>query len=472
VANTWYDRTTHKTVYCVHTDRYELVPLLRGKLREEFGVWPGSWPGRLLVETLGDALKQATQGKARVVSLSLKDRAAVFLGCRRHPTDACYWFFPERGLFVTSTYYRRNGCLHPWVARFNDERLADRWFGRDWTRLRPDLDYARHCGPDDVAAEDTGWDQGRTFPHPLTGGLKSPGKSYYGALCNSPFGNELLLELAKRAIDAEQLGRHDVPDLLCLSFSCNDSIGHCWGPDSQEVLDVTLRSDRLLKNLLDHLDARVGRGRYVLALSADHGVCPLPEVARRRGQAAGRISPDLLTKKAEAFLNTTFLKNGAQASWVLAAEGLWVYLNPQVLRDHHLSSSRVEQALARWLSRQPGVQKAYHRTQLTCGPLRDDPLGEQVRLSFHPERSGNVAVVLCPYHLWGSPLDKGTTHGGPHSYDTHVPLLVYGPGIRPGVSAEAVTPQAVTAILAQSLEIRPPGGAEASVPECLRKVKE
>src|SRR5262249_44617665 len=159
------------------------------------------------------------------------------MSCRSAEADACYWFFPPTGSFVTSTYYR--AALHPWVAAFNAERPADRWFNKDWERLRTDLDYAAHSGPDDVPEEDTGWDQGRTFPHPMRGGLAAPGKSYYGAIEDSPCGNELLLEFAKRAIDAERLGGGATPDLLCLSFSANDVVGHCYGPDSQEVLDMT-----------------------------------------------------------------------------------------------------------------------------------------------------------------------------------------------------------------------------------------
>src|SRR5262249_34987654 len=160
---------------------------------------------------------------------------------------------------------RPNGHVHDWVNEFNKGRPANVWYGRDWTKLRPDLDYVKYSGPDDVAAEDIGWDQGRTFPHPMKGGLDRPGRSYYEAVGNSPYGNDLLLDLAKRAIVAEGLGSRNVPDLLCLSFSANDTIGHCWGPDSQEVFDVTMRSDLVVKDLLRYLDDRVGRGRYVLA---------------------------------------------------------------------------------------------------------------------------------------------------------------------------------------------------------------
>ena len=184
-------------------------------------------------------------------------------------------------------------AYHPWVEEFNDSKAADQWFGKDWTRFRTDIDYEkwsraghrrgrgqRHCG-DGEGRPGKGLESGRsTFPHPNTGGRAKPGKEYYEALANSPFGNELLLEFAKRCVTAERLGADDVPDLLVVSFSSNDLIGHTWGPDSQEVLDVTLRSDALVADLLGFLDAKVGKDQYLLAVTADHGICPLPEVSR------------------------------------------------------------------------------------------------------------------------------------------------------------------------------------------------
>jgi hypothetical protein len=466
VGNDWYDRAAGKVVTSVESDRYQPVPPPRPDLRKNKDKTKtnGAAPLRLLMPTLGEALKEATGGKGRVVSLSLKDRAAVLPAGKK--ADACYWFNTTAGQFVTSTYYREKP--HGWVAEFNRGKLADTWFGKDWTRLCPDLDYVRYSGPDDVKGEWTGYKQGRTFPHPTTGGLKKPGKAYYEAVLNSPFGNDLLLALVKKAIDAERLGKNDIPDLLCVSFSSNDLVGHTWGPDSQEVLDVTLRSDRLIKDLLHYLDAQVGRDRYVLALSADHGICPLPEVAQSRGKKAGRIDQASLKTRANKFLNETFNDGEDPANWIEAAVYPWFYLNRGVLKDRKLESRKVEEALAGWLAKQPGIQTAYTRTRLVQGPIKDDPVGERVRQSFHPDRCGEVTVVTKPYYLMTS-LPMGTTHGTPHAYDTHVPLLVYGGGIAAKVHKEAVTPQAAAVILAHALGIKPPRGAEAPLPKGVMK---
>jgi hypothetical protein len=460
ILNDWYDRETSEPVYCATSPRYQQVPPSK-KADGTKGNGSGS-PERLLAPTFGDALKAATDGKAKVVALSLKDRASVLPGGRR--PDACYWFDVNSGNFVTSTYYR--DAVHPWVADLNKERLADKWFGKDWTRFRGDLDYEKLSGPDDVVGEGKGIGQGRTFPHPMDGGKKQIGKEYYDALYNSPFGNELLLTLAKKAIDVEQLGKHDVPDLLTLSFSCNDPIGHCWGPDSQEVLDVTLRSDRIVKELLDYLDEKVGKGNYVLIMSADHGVCPIPEVAKSQGKDAGRARGDEVKKAAAAFLREKFGDKDEKAVVIDALLDEEFYINRAWVKANKLDQHEVEDALAGWVKKQPWAQTAYTQTELSGEITSDDEIGRRVKKSFYAGRSGDVLAVVKPYYLLGGYL-TGTGHGTPHPYDTYVPLLAMGPGIKSGVRKDAVTPQAGVAILSRSLGIKPPAAAEAPVPEKL-----
>jgi Type I phosphodiesterase / nucleotide pyrophosphatase len=461
IGNEWFDRTADSSVYCVTSERYERVPPRFGgdSVEADTKKPKGVSPDRLLAPTLADALKEATGGKGRVVALSLKDRSAVLPGGRR--PDACYWLDVVNGEFITSTYYRDR--LHPWVAEFNRSAAVDTWMGKKWMRLRTELDYEKYSGPDDVVGEGTLL-FGRTFPHSLGGGGAITIKAaYYGSLYNSPFGNDVLLGLAQRAIEAEKLGSRETPDLLCLSFSSNDAIGHCWGPDSQEVLDVTLRSDEIVKQLLASLDKQVGKGRYVLALSADHGVCPLPEAARKRGADAGRIDSSLLVKNATAFLGETFHVPATDNRWVEANIGPWLYLNRALLVRHNLKQPEVEAALAGWLRKQNGVQGVYTRSQLLAGVAEEDVVGQFVRQSFHPERSGDVRIIEKPYHLLTTRL-TGTNHGTAHAYDTHVPLLVYGSGVRPGVRREAITPQAAAVILAKALGIKPPAKATAVFP--------
>ncbi len=467
VMNQWFDRKTGVLVNCSESARYKRVPA-PARIESEAGddgktnnVSPkgklaGS-PDYLLAPTLGDALKEATGGKAKVVGLSFKDRSAILPVGKSG--DAVYWLDSADGMIVTSTCYRDS--VHPWVAEFNQARVADQWFGKEWTRLRADLDYEKYSGPDKVEGEGTGTKQGVAFPHPTDGGLKKPGKNYYEALFNSPFGNEMLLELVKRAVIAEKLGQHEVTDLLVVSFSSNDAIGHCWGPDSQEVLDVTLRSDLIVAEFLKFLDKEVGAGKYTLALTADHGICPLPEVTTAKGKVAKRLSLKNMITAVEEHLNDKFGKNAGElkskARWVETVQPPWIYLNYQFIDGAGLKVADVAADVSAFFGKQDGIYRTFTTAELAADFPLNDAIGRRMKRSYFPERCGDVAFVQAPYFLIDSfTYQTGTTHGTPHSYDTHVPLIFLGPGVKPGIRLEQVTPQTVATVLAAAAGIKPP----------------
>ena len=470
INNAWMENG--ESVYCAAREPYRFV-----SSRSKAGSRSSGTPEFLLSETVGDVLKETTGGRAKVFGLSLKDRSAILTTGQR--PDAAYWF--EGGVFGTSTYYTEKihdtGRVHPWVAEFNKSKVADRWFGQEWTRFREDLDYLKWSGPDDVAGEGSGDGQGITFPHSTTGGQSKPGSPYYRALANSPFGNDLLLDFAQACVTAEGLGTRDIPDLLVISFSSNDLIGHTWGPDSQEVLDVTLRSDAVMARLLAFLDAQVGEGRYLLAVTADHGVCPLPEVtnAREKKEAekegrpfiphAARVNTKTLQDKINAHLSGS----GVQSRWVEGFDFPWIYLNPRVVKASGKSREEVAKKVAQFLEahkEQEHVARAFTRAELSGSVSPSDEMAVRAKRSFYPSRSGDVFVLLQPYCI---PYGKtGTTHGSPYSYDRHVPLLVYGPGIRGGTRSEATTPQALASIFAKWLHIRRPKDAAFPLPESLQ----
>jgi hypothetical protein len=492
VNNEWYDRGMKGDVYCAGESRFELVPppptTEPGEPAATRTFKYAGAPTRLLAPTVADVLKQYTGGRGKVFGVSLKDRSAIFPTGQR--PDGAFWF---DGRFVTSTYYA--DAVPKWVAEFNASGKADAYFGKDWVRVRPDLDYDKLAGPDKGEGEGSGVGQGVTFPHPMTGGkgkdgkpfadVKAAGAKYYDALACSPFGNELLLEFAKACIDAEHLGADDEPDLLTVSFSSNDLIGHSWGPDSHEVLDCTLRSDAVLAGLLAHLDAKVGKGRYAVILTADHGICPLPEFAAKHPERypdakdAKRVPGVALLLAAETHLREKFGKptdaTGEKAKprgWIEAPSPPYIYLNHKLASERKVPVADVADELAKWLKTQDGVAEAFTAARINGprdGTTRYD---EPVRLAYHPERSGDVYVVLKPYHLLNSPLSTsklftGTTHGTPHAYDTHVPLLVYGPGVRGGPRAESVAPLHAAPIAAKFLGVPRPAKAMYPLPRTL-----
>jgi hypothetical protein len=462
IENVWYDRRADELVSGSDEDRYDRVPTLASELPralyrgEDRGA--GS-PGRMLAPAIGESLKKATGGKGRVFAFSLKDRGAILLGGAK--VDGCYWFDGRTGTFVTSSYYRDG--LHPWAARFNRERVADRWFGKPWERLRGDVDYEKYSGPDDVIGEDNPYRLGRTFPHPMTGGLPAPGKDYYRALTWSPFGNDLMWELARRCAEAEKLGQGDTTDLLCVSFSANDTVGHAWGPDSQEVLDVTLRSDRLLAEMLAWLEKTVGKGRFFVVVASDHGVPPLLSVRKREGKSAVAMRPGLLDRLPEEYLEATLGAPLGRARYIRGSSDFNIYLDHGAIARRGLKVRDVADRVAAWQRKQPEVQAGYTEQEVREAKAPDEVL-RMVRRSFYPGRSGDIVVVTKPY-VQGS--WTGSNHGTPHPYDTHVTLLALGPGIKPGVRKERASMLLAPAILARGLGIEPPAKAEARVPDDL-----
>ena len=300
VENDWFDRKAAARVYCAQPARaFDLVPPVLVGGQPTRGTGQGFGPDRVLVETLADRLRSATGGKSRVVVLSIKDRTVAMLGGKT--PDAAYCFDTRDGRFHTGSNYRAQP--HPWVEEFNASGFVNRWVGKEWTRLRPDLDYDKLAGKDDAPGEGFGANQKRVFPHPM-GDEPTAGPRYYAAVETSPFGNEVLLELAKKAVTAEKLGTGESADLLYVSFSSNDLVGHQWGPDSHEVLDTTLRSDRLMADLLGFLDATVGKGRHTVVVTADHGISPIPE--QKKLPLAERVPIGGLLSQLPAALDEVF----------------------------------------------------------------------------------------------------------------------------------------------------------------------
>ena len=242
-------------------------------------------------------------------------------------------------------------------------------------------------------------------------------------------GNDLLWEFTKACLDGEQVGRVATHDLLFVSFSSNDIIGHSWGPDSHEVLDVTLRSDRLIAEWIVKLDLGVGAGNYTLIVTADHGVCPMPELAVKNHPDATRFNPKEIFGSLGLMLDEKFGPVGDNPElWVSKIAFPDIYLNRAAMTAAGKPVGEVETAVAQWAGNRDSMLVAFTRSTL-AGPALTDPLARRMQLGYQPERSGDVVVVNQPYCLPIGKLSFGTSHGSPHDYDTHVPILFYGAGI-------------------------------------------
>jgi hypothetical protein len=419
VANEWYDREFGRRVTSVADAEMKPVGGSSGE---------GASPRRLLVSTVADELKMTGRGKPRVIGVSFKDRSAILPVGRS--ADAAYWFDERTGHFISSTYYLTE--LPAWVRDFNSSGAVERYAGAEWKALSG-------------------------------GGLlgKLPqvaDSSLYTAVERSPFGNELLLAFAEKAVEAEQLGLRDATDVLSVSLSSNDRVGHETGPDSPEVRDISVRTDRALEDFFRFLDKRLGLDKVLVVLTSDHGVAPLPEVQAARKMPGGRI-PE---KNLRAVVEQALISRYGAGNWVLDAVYGSFYLNTELIGQKGLRPEDVQETAAEALRRVAHVARVYTRAQLEAGCLPMDRVSRRVANGFHLRRSGDVITVLEPYWIFPQ---KGTTHGSPYSYDAHLPVIFMGPGIRPGYYHRTIAINDIAPTLATLLAVETPSGSVGRVLE-------
>lgn len=403
-------------------------------------------PENLVAETLSDRLRLFTQGRGKSISIAGKPRAAIALGGR---LGQAWWFHEGVGKFVTGTYYTKE--FPSWVKGFNEKNTVGSWFGREWTLSAPEKDYV---GTDDRPYESDWYAMGRTFPHKLTGGLPSPGPQYYSSIACSPYLNDLLVQFAKAAIEGEALGKDDVPDLLSVSFSAIDRVYHLYGPFSWESQDAMLRLDKAMAELLQAAEKSAGKGNVMVVVTADHGGAAIAEEWAEAGLPAVRINPETLKSGLAAELKSRF----GQGDLVVDLEEVDLYLNQKSIADHKLDGATVRRAAAQWLNLQPEVEVAVASDDLVS---QSELMGflRALRRGYYPGRSGDVLLLLKPWRIL-TDEPAGTSHGTPYSYDSQVPLLLWGKGVKPGLFREEPSAVDVAPSVASVLEMGAPALTE------------
>lgn len=459
IGNEWPDRETGKKVSSVSDDT---AKLLAGGPAES-----GSSPRRLIASTVGDELRLATNDRAKVIGISLKDRGAILPAGRR--ANAAYWFSPQSGNMVSSDYYFKQ--LPAWVSDFNKTRPADKFFKAKWERLLPEAEYLKRAGVDSPSWENIGQTAGDTnaFPHTITGGATGPGPDFYSAIEYSPFGNDLLGSFTEQAIKNERLGQDADTDVLAVSFSSNDYVGHRYGPYSQEVMDLTLRFDRQLGALLDFVDASIGLRNTLVVFTADHGVAPTPAHVLVLGLNNGHIKSSDVLKSIRAAINARYNPNRkspdptADYIYQYSDHGTMtdafinnnLYFDRAALQRDGVSLEEIERLAGEAALTVPGIVRYFTRTQLQRGAVEaSDPIARRVMHGFYPRLSGDLILVGEPFQYPVGAISA--THGSPYSYDTRVPLLIMGSGIEQGSYFKAATPCDIAPTLAALLGIQPP----------------
>ncbi len=461
VANVWFDRETGKLAYNIEDDRYPILTEGADVDRsteidssQALASTDGRSPANILVSTFSDELAMHTAGRAKIFGVSVKDRGAVTLAGH---SGKAFWFSKAIGEFITSSYYYDE--VPDWVNAWNQQKKPSAFAGKSWELLQ---DRSAYLFGD---ADDRPWEMdmqgfGRTFPHAYG---SSTGKYFNNYLIYSPAGDDLTLDFAKTVIDAEQLGQDEVTDFLAVSFSTTDYVGHLFGNSSLEAEDNLLRLDRTLADLFAFVDERVGLENTLIVLSADHGGPEAPGYWESMGIESGYVSPDEWDKEpAIAALKARF---GIGQELIQPFFPPYVYLNREVIKEHGLDQGEVEQAVADELMGIKGVSMAVSSTALRENRLPDTPLVRAALRNFNPKRSGDILILFRPQyfinHFNGEAV--ACNHGGPWRYDTFVPIIFAGFGLKPLEVFHRVETVDVARTLAAWMGTKPPSGASGQI---------
>jgi predicted AlkP superfamily pyrophosphatase or phosphodiesterase len=422
--NAWWDRQARQQMTCTQDPTARDVGYA-GTVTGGDSAW------RLQVPTFTDQMRSSR--KAHVVSMAIKARSAIMLG--GHGGDAITWLTETLDSWETAAGYSEKGV--PAVKAFIDANPITADFGKTWDKSLPAASYS---GPDDGVGEapPQGWT--RSFPHVLKGTSGKMDGTYYAQWERSPFADAYLGRFAAALVQSLQLGKHDGTDVLAISFSSPDLVGHAFGPRSHEIQDMYVHLDQTLGTLFDQLDAAVGKDQWVVGLSADHGVTPIPEQLIAEGKDAGRINGGAMVDAIEQVLRPA-LGNTRHVTVLNTND---IYFEPGVY-DKMLKDPRLMTGVIAAIQAQRGVARAFRTEEMRSGAKSTDPLLRAAALSYFPGRSGDIVFANKPGWMIAA---AGTTHGSPTPDDQHVPILLYGRGVKPGIYTQPATPADLAPTLA------------------------
>ncbi|SCY16033.1 Predicted pyrophosphatase or phosphodiesterase, AlkP superfamily [Nonlabens sp. Hel1_33_55] len=415
IGNNWYDKFIDKTIY--NADDADANPI--GTTSDEGKMSPR----KLLSSTVTDELELFTQGRAKVIGISIKDRGAILPA--GHAADAAYWFRGgDEGIFITSDFYMNS--LPKWVTDFNSSKPAEKYL-KPWETLYP-VDSYFASGPDlnDFERAPRGKDTA-TFPYDLKQLAASNGD--YNLIKSTPYGNTIVADFAIAALENEQMGRDVITDFLAVSFSSTDYVGHQYGVNSVEIEDTYLRLDKDIARLLEALDKNVGNDNYTVFLTADHGAVNVPAYLQQNKFSAGYFDERTFVKQMDTLSSEKFQVQGL----IKNVSNDQIFFDQSVLESAGIDATDLQNYLATQIRNYPGVNKVFTRDAMVHGSFTNG-MAALIQKGFHHQRSGDVIFVLDPGTIVYP--NTGSTHGSAQSYDTHVPLLFYGKGINKGTTAD------------------------------------
>lgn len=440
VSNAWYNRVTKKGVYCCDDESVSTVGSTSnaGKMSPE-NMW---------VTTITDELRLSNNFKSKVIGIALKDRGAILPA--GHSANAAYWYDDKVGKWITSTHYMNQ--LPTWVNTFNDKDPVMQYMSKDWTLLLPAEKYTQSTEDSKPYEGTFGGETTTTFPHKT-----SAAKDKYGAFKTTPFAVSYTFDFAKAAVENEALGKNTVTDFLAVSISSTDYVGHTFGPNSIEAEDIYLRLDKDIADFLNYLDSKVGKGNYTFFLTADHGAAHVPGFLNEHNIPGGGVDDADISKKLKAALKATFNLDNA----VENVGNYQVYLSDSVRTNEEVRKFIIAELL-----KENAVTTVVDLNHLQEATL---PEIQKTRLTngYQPLRSGDIQFIFKPGYFDGG--NKGTTHGLWNPYDSHIPCVFYGWGVKSGKLNRETYMTDISATLAALLQIQMPSGCVGhAIPELMK----
>lgn len=445
-GNAWYDNGLNRTVYCTEDKTVKTVGTT-GSAGEMS-------PRNMLVTTVADELRLATNFRSKVIGVAIKDRGGILPA--GHSANAAYWYDGKSGDWISSTYYMND--LPQWVKDFNAQKLTDKYYEQGWNTLYPADTYVQSTADEKVYENKALGSEQKGFPYDLK---KFIGKNY-GSISSTPFGNSITADMAKAAVTNEQLGADDITDLLAVSFSSPDYIGHSFGPNSIEAEDGFLRLDQELGNFFRFLDSKVGKGEYLVFLSADHGVAHVPGFMKENKLPAGTIDDSRWEKELSAQLQATF----GTSKLITSTYNYQVHLNHPLMDSLKIDKEAVKKYIVNYLSKQEGIARVFAIDELMQVPMNAKVRNMLVN-GYYPRRGGDIQIILQPGWIDGG--STGTTHGLWNPYDAHIPLLFYGWKVKPGKTNRETYMTDIAPTIAAMLHIQEPNGSVGHVIEEVMK---
>jgi len=442
-GNDWYEQPNGYQKYCTEDTTVKSVGTT-SKAGEMS-------PRNLLTTTITDELKLATNFRSKVIGVALKDRGGILPA--GHSANAAYWYDDYTGNWITSTYYMND--LPQWVKAFNSQRLVDKYLTQKWNTLYPLETYLQSSPDNSPKYEGKFKNEGApVFPHDIPVNRTSD----WNTIRNTPFANTLTLDFAKAAIKNEALGKREVTDFLTVSISSTDYLGHQFGPNSVEIEDTYLRLDKDLAMFLTYLDTTIGKGQYTLFLSADHGAAHNPTFLRDNKIPSGLWSGASGLKADISEVNSILSRKYKAEKIVRSLFNYQVNLNYEVIEKENLNIDEVKKDIISYYKKQPGVAFVVDLKNIGISPVPEALKGRIIN-GYNEKRSGEIQIILNPgwYQGYGTQA-TGTTHGTWNPYDTHIPLIFMGWGIKQGRSNQQYFMTDIAPTLAALLRIQEPNG--------------